>query len=93
MQLVVSKGLLWSTVLLILTTVCHVVSAVHAPMFLAQNTVLGFWMLLLWDTLQERDHIPLVGVFLIGLAPIVLLFVHRNGLLKRLRALRSLCTL
>ncbi len=51
-------------------------------MFLAQNTVFCFWGLLLCDTLQERDHLPLVGNFLIGLAILVLLVVRREGLLN-----------
>ena len=41
-------------------TVHHVVSAVYDPMVLAQNTVLCFWVLLLWIMLQERDQLPLV---------------------------------
>ena len=90
MQLVTSKGLLWSTVLLILMTVRHVVSAVCTPMFLAQNTVLCFWVLLLWDMLRERDHLPLVGVSLIGLALLVLLLVFRKGLLNAFESFEKL---
>ena len=84
------KVLLWSTVLLILTTVRRVVSAVCVPMFLAQNTVICLWALLLWDMLQERDHLPLVGVSLIDLALLVIVLVRRKGLLNAFESLEKL---
>ena len=64
-----------------------VVCAVRAPMFLAQYTVLGLCALHFWDTLQERDHLPLVGVSLIGLA---LLLVRRKGLLNAFESFKKL---
>jgi len=58
-----------------------------APHVLAQNTVLCFWMLLLWDALQERDNLPLVGFTLVDL---VLLLVRRKGLLNAFESFEKL---
>ena len=65
-------------------------SHTYNSMFLAQNTVLHFWAFLLKDTRQERDHLPLTGVFLIGLALLVFLLVHRKGLLNAFESFEKL---
>ena len=60
-----------------------------SEMFLAQYTVLCFWALLLWDTLQEKDNLP-VGVFLVGIAPLYLLLVCWKSLLNAFKSFNKL---
>ena len=72
-----SQSFLASPILLILATVGHVVSHMHAPMLLAQDAMICILATLFGNRVIERHHLPLVGVARVCVSLLTGLFLIR----------------
>ena len=86
-MLALAKALLVSPILLILATVGCIMGRVHAPMLLAQDTVLCILVTLLGDVVIEQNHLTLDGVTGVWFSLLGLFMIGRECLLDCLKGI------